>query len=225
MALPVIPPDPEKTYAAAAAAVPQRQKRVLFRQNVDNITTTPIWRRGQAINSAFFDLSINNIKPTVSYPTGMTLIYYDTRIQHTVFKTVARTIIPPGKSFGLGTHQEGSKVLAEIFFDSPETMTHHCNNGIPVDGHHVYGFPSLAPQVSVLRIKLSSLPFIPEDLLSQGIFDLLAPYGIVLEGGIMMDHGWFDANGYAIIQIPLEGESSPAALTHELSWQDECVDW
>ncbi|SAL94720.1 hypothetical protein [Absidia glauca] len=124
-------------------------------------------------------------------------------------QTTARKVIAQGDSVGLKTHQEGQKIIAEILFTSYATLTHHCSNGISFEGFTMYGFPSLS-QDPVLRIKLSNLPFTSEEHLSQGIFDLVAPYGIVLEGGIMMDLGWFDGSGYAIIQIPSTSETSPA---------------
>lgn len=83
----------------------------------------------------------------------------------------------------------GKKVLAEIFFASETVRNVFCNDGIQVDNIRIQDFPSLLRSSHVCRIKLSNLPFIPEDQLSSGIFNLLAPYGITLEGGIFQDHG------------------------------------
>lgn len=166
MALPAIPPDPGKTYAS----VSQRQRRALFRQDVQDIHTTPIWRRGTAPCSAFFDLSHYPVKPAD-------------------FKSTARKTIPTENRLGLKTHQEGSKALAEIFFTSEKVRVFHCNNGIAFDAFKIYGFPALPSRDPVLRVELSHLPFLPKHLLTQGVFDLLAPYGIVLERGIFLDNG------------------------------------
>ena len=198
MALAAIPPDPGISYAS----VVQRQRRVLFCQSVESVSTPPIWRRGTAPLSAYFDLSPHNISPNV-------------------FKVAARKAIPFGHSFGLKTHQEGKKVLAEIYFSSEEARIYHCNQGVPLEGFTVYGFPALPSDDTVLRIKLTNLPFISEAQLKEGIFDLLAPYGVVLEGGIMIDHGWYDGTGYAVIRIP-SGTTVPP-VTHELSWNDVSV--
>ena len=70
-------------------------------------------------------------------------------------------------------------------------------------------------------MKLSHLPFLPKHLLTQGIFDLLVPYGIVLEGEIFLDNGWFDGTGYAILQ--LSADHDLPELTHAVSWNDENV--
>ena len=104
MALPAIPSDPGKTYAS----VFQRQKRVLFHQDAQDIHTTPIWRRGTAPCSAFFDLSHRPVKSSD-------------------FKLTARKTIHTENSLGLKTHQENSKVLAEIFFKSEDIRAFHCN--------------------------------------------------------------------------------------------------
>ncbi|CEI87422.1 hypothetical protein RMCBS344292_01836 [Rhizopus microsporus] len=165
MALPAIPPDPGKTYAS----VSQRQRCALFRQDVQDLHTTPIWRRGTAPCSAFFDLFHHPVKPAD-------------------FKPIARKAISTENSLGLKTHQEGSKVLAEIFFTSEKVRAFHCNNGIAFDAFKIYGFPALPSRDPVLRVKLSHLPFLPKHLLTQGILDLLAPYGIVLEGGIFLSN-------------------------------------
>ena len=63
--------------------------------------------------------------------------------------------------------------------------------------------------------SLLHLPFLPQNELKEGIFDLLAPYGIVLEGGIFVDQGWFDGTGYAILSIPTE--TTVPGLTRALS--------
>lgn len=153
--------------------------------------------------SAFFDLSSHSVKPTI-------------------FKSTARQVILPEDSLGMRLHQKGtSRVLAEIFFTSEEVRTRHCNDGIPFDKCKVYGFPALPSSDTVIRVKLSQLPFLPEPALQEGIFDLLAPYGIVLEGGIFKDQGWFDGTSYAILSIPKEKDIP--SLTHDLSWNDESV--
>lgn len=102
-----------------------------------------------------------------------------------ITKTTARQVIAPENSLGMKTHQEGSRVLAEIFFTSEDVRTHHCNNGISFDKSTIFGFPALPSPDPVIRVKLSHLPFLPEHQLKEGIFDLLAPYGIVLEGGYL----------------------------------------
>lgn len=201
MASSAIPPKPGESYSAAVSNN-TRQRRALFCHNVPAITTTPLWRRGTAECSAFFDLSTASISPHV-------------------FKSTARQIISPEDSLGMKIHQEGSKVLAEIFFSNEEARTHHCNNGIAVEKSTVFGFPALSSRDPVLRVKLSHLPFLPENHLKEGIFDLLAPYGIVLEGGIFVDHGWFDGTGYAILTIP--SDMSVPEITHALPWNDETI--
>ncbi|CAO3667430.1 unnamed protein product [Rhizopus microsporus] len=85
----------------------------------------------------------------------------------------------------------------------------------------IYGFSVLLSRDLLLRVKLSHLPFLPEHLLTQGIFDLLAPYGIVLEGGIFLNNGWFDGTSYAILQFSADHDLPE--LTHALSWNDENV--
>ena len=117
MALPAIPSDPGKTYAS----VFQRQKRVLFHQDAQDIHTTPIWRRGTAPCSAFFDLSHHPAKPAD-------------------FKSTARKTIPTENNLGLKTRQEGSKILAEIFFTSEEVRAFLCNNGITFDIQNLWFF-------------------------------------------------------------------------------------
>ncbi|KAL4207395.1 hypothetical protein AB4K20DRAFT_1832722 [Rhizopus microsporus] len=178
MALPAIPSDPGKTYAS----VFQRQKRVLFHQDAQDIHTTPIWRRGTAPCSAFFDLSHRPVKSSD-------------------FKLTARKTI----------HTENSLGYSRI----------PLQQGIAFDAFKIYGFPALLSRDPVLRVKLSHLPFLPKHLLTQGIFDLLVPYGIVLEGEIFLDNGWFDGTGYAILQ--LSADHDLPELTHAVSWNDENV--
>ncbi|KAI8349907.1 hypothetical protein BD560DRAFT_337820, partial [Blakeslea trispora] len=74
----------------------------------------------------------------------------------------------------------------------------------------------------VIRVKLLNIPFLPEARLRDGLFDLFAPFGIVLEGSIFIDHGWFDGTGYAIISRPSSVDELPE-LTHALTWNDESV--
>ncbi|KAG1136693.1 hypothetical protein G6F37_011807 [Rhizopus arrhizus] len=66
-------------------------------------------------------------------------------------------------------------------------------------------------------MKLSNLPFILDDQLSSGIFDLLAPYGI------FQDHGWFDGTSYTIIQQSLDID--PPDLTRALLWDPQTKDY
>ena len=177
MALPAIPPKPGTSYAAVA----QRQRHALFRHQVDNISTPPpIWRRGTTFLSAFFDLSLQSVDPNL-------------------FKNYARIVIPTENSLGMKLHQERSKIIAEILFSSEEARTYHCNAGISFEQVTVlYGFPALPPNDRVIRVKLFNLSFLPEKQLKDGIFDMLAPYGIVLEGGIFFDREWFDGTGYVL---------------------------
>lgn len=103
MALSAISPETGKSYASAT----KRQKRVLFCQNVDNVSTTPIWKRGSSKFSAFFDLSCHSVNPSL-------------------FKNIARMAIPMENSLGLKMHKEGTKVLAEIFFSTEAVCIRHC---------------------------------------------------------------------------------------------------
>lgn len=85
---------------------------------------------------------------------------------------------------GITTHQEGKQTIAKIFFATEEARTHFCNEVIPGDRFTIQGFPALSFGDPVVRIILTKLPFISREDLRTGIFDLLSPYRIVLEGGI-----------------------------------------
>ncbi|KAI8329591.1 hypothetical protein EDC96DRAFT_529226 [Choanephora cucurbitarum] len=199
MALSATSPEHDKTYASATT----RQKRILFSEILDNVSTTPIWKRGTSEFSAFFDLSSHSISPSL-------------------FKSTARKAIPNKNSLGMKMHQEGTRVLAEIFFTSQAVCVHHCQQGIQFEKSTIFGFPSLPSSDPVIRVKLSHLPFLPEAQLSEGLYDLLAPFGVVLEGGIFVDHGWYDGTGYAIICRPSSFSEIPE-LTHIMSWNEDSV--
>ncbi|KAG1031982.1 hypothetical protein G6F43_013854 [Rhizopus delemar] len=88
------------------------------------------------------------------------------------------------------TTKEGSRKIAEINFDpSDSAIDHILKDGITFENDAVRLLPcrALDPAVPLVRLRLSNLPFLKEDILKEQLKMSLGPYGSVLDLGILRE--------------------------------------
>jgi hypothetical protein len=95
----------------------------------------------------------------------------------------------------VATTKEGSRKIAEINFD-------------PLD-----------PAVPLVRLRLSNLPFLKEDILKEQLKMSLKPYDSVLDLGILREShtGTYMGTGYAMLSVP-KNDDRFSPLSHHLPW-------
>jgi hypothetical protein len=178
---------PKITYADTGQ---QTKACLLIRTHEGHsLEANPIWRRNSSVHpSAFFDLTSIDITTSV-------------------FKVAARAQIPTTDGIGMKVHAQNNKRLIEIFFSSTDSQHLFCENGISVEKKIIYGWASLSPTATYLKLKLTDLPFMHEDELSEKL-KTLSKYGTVVEAGIFKSFGWFEGNGYALLELYERGTYS-----------------
>ncbi|KAG0873001.1 hypothetical protein G6F15_010976 [Rhizopus arrhizus] len=122
----------------------------------------------------------------------------------------------------VATTKEGSRKIAEINFDPLDPAINQIlKDGITFENDAVRLLPcrALDPAVPLVRLRLSNLPFLKEDILKEQLKMSLEPYGSVLDLGILREShtGTYMGTGYAILSVP-KNDDRFSPLSHHLPW-------
>ncbi|KAG1148148.1 hypothetical protein G6F38_003720 [Rhizopus arrhizus] len=137
-----------------------QQKRVIYFK---------VWRAGRSPGSVPLDMIDRSESPVQLM--ALTAKQFPSRI------TVATT-------------KEGSRKIAEINFDPLDpAIDQILKDGITFENDAVRLLPcrALDPAVPLVRLRLSNLPFLKEDILKEQLKMSLEPYGSVLDLGILRE--------------------------------------
>ncbi|KAG1154268.1 hypothetical protein G6F37_009605 [Rhizopus arrhizus] len=177
-----------------------------FENNIHNsqqkkVIHSKVWRAGHSPGSVLLDMTDRSESPVQL----MALIakQFPSRI------AVAAT-------------KEGSRKIAEINFDPLDpAIDQILKDGITFENDAVRLLPcrALDPAVPLVRLRLSNLPFLKEDILKEQLKMGLEPYGSVLDMGILREShtGTYMGTGYAILSVP-KNDDRFSSLSHHLSW-------
>jgi hypothetical protein len=120
------------------------------------------------------------------------------------------------------TTKEGNRKIAEVNFDPLDpAIDNILKDGITFenDTTRLLSCQALNPTVPLVRLRLSNLPFLKEDILKEQLKMSLEPYGSFLDLGILREPHtctYMDKD-YAIPNLPKDdGRFSP--LSHHLPW-------
>ncbi|EIE90146.1 hypothetical protein RO3G_14874 [Rhizopus delemar RA 99-880] len=135
----------------------------------DKVIHSKVWRAGRSPGSVLLDMTDRSGLPVQL----MTLIakQFPSRI-------------------AVATTKEGSRKMAEINFDpSDSAIDHILKDGITFENDAVRLLPcrALDPAVPLVRLRLSNLPFLKEDILKEQLKMSLEPYGSALDLGILRE--------------------------------------
>ncbi|KAG1139540.1 hypothetical protein G6F37_009725 [Rhizopus arrhizus] len=120
------------------------------------------------------------------------------------------------------TTKEGNRKIAEINFDPLDpAIDNILKDGITFENDTTRLLPcqALNPTVPLVRLRLSNLPFLKEDILKEQLKMSLESCGSFLDLGILQEFhtSTYMDTGYAIPSIPKDdGRFSP--LSHHLPW-------
>ncbi|KAG1374967.1 hypothetical protein G6F61_008872 [Rhizopus arrhizus] len=122
----------------------------------------------------------------------------------------------------VATTKEGSRKIAEINFDPLDpAIDEILKDGITFENDAVRLLPcrALDPAVPLVRLRLSNLPFLKEDILKEQLKMSLEPYGSVLDLGILREShtSTYMGTGYDILSVPKNDDRS-SPLSHHLPW-------
>lgn len=171
-------------------------------QKEKSLIKTSIWRPGHGPNSVFVDMS--GRKESVIEFLRLVAQQYPSRV-------------------GVLPQKVGNLRFAEIFFnDEDNAVETFLETGLQfADGSIVVPCRSLGPNMDVISVRLSKLPFIKESTLLDGLRKSLSPFGDILDIGIHLEPETktYMGTGFAVINVPLkEGACRP--LTHIIPWKD-----
>ncbi|KAG2212517.1 hypothetical protein INT45_003111 [Circinella minor] len=159
-----------------------------------------IWKTGRSPGSVIFDISPC---PGVLDDTIATLM-----------KTF------PNNN-GIIPHKEGVRVLAEINLNSEEERILAIDKGIDFTPEiNIRATRALHKKAKIKKLRLTDLPLLPEQVLTQGLRTTFQPYGEILDIGINRNHTTkaYMGNGFAILDIQ-EKEGQPLEnLNHPIPW-------
>ncbi|KAG1044939.1 hypothetical protein G6F43_011376 [Rhizopus delemar] len=116
------------------------------------------------------------------------------------------------------SNKNRSRNIAEIKFDlSDPAIDHILKDGITFENDAVRLLPcrALDPAVPLVRLRLSNLPFLKEDIRKEQLKMSLEPYDSVLDLGILRKShtGTYMGTGYAILSVPKnDNRFSPLSL-------------
>ncbi|KAG0737445.1 hypothetical protein G6F57_001511 [Rhizopus arrhizus] len=118
--------------------------------------------------------------------------------------------------------KEGSRKIAEIKFDPLDpAIDHILKDDITFENDAVRLLPCWAidPAVPLVRLRLSNLPFLKEDILKEQLKMSLETYGSVLDLGILRESytGTYMGTSYAILSVP-KNDDRFSSLSHHLPW-------
>ncbi|KAG1139587.1 hypothetical protein G6F37_009344 [Rhizopus arrhizus] len=108
------------------------------------------------------------------------------------------------------TTKKGSRKIAEIKFDPLDpAIDHILKDGITFenDAAKLLSCRALDPAVPLVRLRLSNLPFLKEEILKEKLKMSLKVYGSVLDLGILRKShtGTYMGTGYAILSSEYKG--------------------
>ncbi|SAL96024.1 hypothetical protein, partial, partial [Absidia glauca] len=140
---------------------------------------------------------------------------------------------------GASAFKEGSRRLYEVNIDpkdGTQTFEFKHNGLLFPDGVRIVPTRALPSSNSIVKLRLSRMPFLFPAELEQGLSDTLSQYGAVLDIGINTDphSGMFMGSGYAVLDTATDNELDPEmggfkTLTHTLPWPSlDCgfrADW
>ncbi|KAI8884367.1 hypothetical protein K501DRAFT_284871 [Backusella circina FSU 941] len=165
-----------------------------------SVKRTNIWRVGSAIGSVFLDMTD---RPEDKIELLQVIAeQYPSRI-------------------GVLTHVFGNSKVAEINFDIEDSAHKRIVEEGIVFADKSIAIPCRACEngVSIAHLKLSNLPFMQEKALSEGLGKSLAPYGEVLDVGMLVESisKTYMCTGYAILETTLKADAYKD-LTHAIKW-------
>ncbi|KAG1124326.1 hypothetical protein G6F42_009728 [Rhizopus arrhizus] len=177
-----------------------------FENNIDNSQQdkgihSKVWRAGRSPGSVLLDMTDRSESPV--------------QLMALIAKQFPSRI-------AVATTKEGSRKIAEINFDPLDpAIDQILKDGITFENDAVRLLPcrALDPAVPLVRLRLSNLPFLKEDILKEQLKMSLEPYGIVLDLGILREShtGTYMDTGYAILSVP-KNDDRFSPLSHHLPW-------
>ncbi|KAG1576770.1 hypothetical protein G6F48_013070 [Rhizopus delemar] len=167
----------------------------------DKVIHSKVWRAGCSPGSVLLDMTDRSESPV--------------QLMALIAKQFPSRI-------AVATTKEGCRKIAEINFDpSDPAIDHILKDGITFENDAVRLLPcrALDPAVPLVRLRLSNLPFLKEDILKEQLKMSLEPYGSVLDLGILREShtGTYMGTGYAILSVP-KNDNRFSPLSHHLPW-------
>ncbi|KAG1581673.1 hypothetical protein G6F47_009568 [Rhizopus delemar] len=167
----------------------------------DKVIHSKVWRAGRSPGSVLLDMTDRSESPV--------------QLMALIAKQFPSRI-------AVATTKEDSRKIAEINFDpSDPAIDHILKDGITFENDAVRLLPCrvLDPAVPLVRLRLSNLPFLKEDILKEQLKMSLEPYGSVLDLGILREShtGTYMGTGYAILSVP-KNDNRFSPLSHHLPW-------
>ncbi|KAG0870987.1 hypothetical protein G6F16_006219 [Rhizopus arrhizus] len=177
-----------------------------FENNIHNsqqgkVIYSKVWRVGRSPGSVLLDMTDKSESPV--------------QLMALIAKQFPSRI-------AVATTKEGSRKIAEINFDPLDpAIDQILKDGITFENDAVRLLPcrALDPAVPLVRLRLSNLPFLKEDILKEQLKMSLEPYGSVLDLGILREShtGTYMGTGYAILSVP-KNDDRFSPLSHHLPW-------
>ncbi|KAG1016325.1 hypothetical protein G6F26_012618 [Rhizopus arrhizus] len=177
-----------------------------FENNIHNsqqgkVIYSKVWRVGRSPGSVLLDMTDKSESPV--------------QLMALIAKQFPSRI-------AVATTKEGSRKVAEINFDPLDpAIDQILKDGITFENDAVRLLPcrALDPAVPLVRLRLSNLPFLKEDILKEQLKMSLEPYGSVLDLGILREShtGTYMGTGYAILSVP-KNDDRFSPLFHHLPW-------
>ncbi|KAG0831878.1 hypothetical protein G6F18_007459 [Rhizopus arrhizus] len=167
----------------------------------DKVIYSKVWRAGRSPGSVLLDMTDRSESPV--------------QLMALIAKQFPSRI-------AVATTKEGSRKIAEINFDPLDpAIDQILKDGITFENDAVRLLPcrALDPAVPLVRLRLSNLPFLKEDILKEQLKMSLEPYGSVLDLGILREShtGTYMGTGYAILSVP-KNDDRFSPLSHHLPW-------
>ncbi|ORZ22081.1 hypothetical protein BCR42DRAFT_405453, partial [Absidia repens] len=174
--------------------------------------TTRIWKTARTEGALFFD---------------MTPLADKTQQYH---MTLLKDQYPIDTIFAAIPKRDGKQPYLEVYPTSTADVQNIKDTGIVYNdvakntSIRILPCKSIPDATNIKKLSLSYLPMIEKEKVIAGLKQSLAPYGELLDAGILLEPQtqYFMGTGYALLDISAtESGAATRTLTHKISWCNE----